>query len=299
MVTLPPHTHTIKVWPTRPGSSYAHPETWRWISWKEPASQLGEATTSFPLLWEWQELAGNEPTLCPTGPAHELLMPRADVCLQGLLVHRPGTTFSLQLANLRGSRAILDPQLGNSPRPVCTGWGLCFLLLGLPQAQRHSHLPPECCLHPHTSVSQGWELGSVSLGVPGVLELPLMAWYFCSYHTGSLAFGALILSLVQIARVILEYIDHKVRGEQRSGAGEGPAEQLNPWEVRGQCSNLSPLAPRSPEPRGPLHHVLLQVLPLVSGKVYQVPKPQRIYHGEAHCLSSPLLQGPDPPPRPR
>ncbi|XP_016070869.1 PREDICTED: choline transporter-like protein 4 isoform X2 [Miniopterus natalensis] len=34
------------------------------------------------------------------------------------------------------------------------------------------------------------------------------------YHTGSLAFGALILTLVQIARVILEYIDHKLRGAQ-------------------------------------------------------------------------------------
>ncbi|XP_037700281.1 choline transporter-like protein 4 isoform X2 [Choloepus didactylus] len=34
------------------------------------------------------------------------------------------------------------------------------------------------------------------------------------YHTGSLAFGALILTLVQIARVVLEYIDHKLRGAQ-------------------------------------------------------------------------------------
>ncbi|XP_049988956.1 choline transporter-like protein 4 [Alexandromys fortis] len=34
------------------------------------------------------------------------------------------------------------------------------------------------------------------------------------YHTGSLAFGALILTLVQIARAILEYIDHKLRGSQ-------------------------------------------------------------------------------------
>ncbi|TKC34588.1 hypothetical protein EI555_004032, partial [Monodon monoceros] len=34
------------------------------------------------------------------------------------------------------------------------------------------------------------------------------------YHTGSLAFGALILTLVQIARVILEYIDNKLRGTQ-------------------------------------------------------------------------------------
>ncbi|XP_032254355.1 choline transporter-like protein 4 [Phoca vitulina] len=34
------------------------------------------------------------------------------------------------------------------------------------------------------------------------------------YHTGSLAFGALILTLVQIARVILEYVDSKLRGAQ-------------------------------------------------------------------------------------
>ncbi|XP_058162503.1 choline transporter-like protein 4 [Dasypus novemcinctus] len=34
------------------------------------------------------------------------------------------------------------------------------------------------------------------------------------YHTGSLAFGALILTLVQMARVVLEYIDHKLRGAQ-------------------------------------------------------------------------------------
>uniref|UniRef100_A0A8C9P6C5 Choline transporter-like protein n=1 Tax=Spermophilus dauricus TaxID=99837 RepID=A0A8C9P6C5_SPEDA len=34
------------------------------------------------------------------------------------------------------------------------------------------------------------------------------------YHTGSLAFGALILTIVQIARIILEYIDHKLRGAQ-------------------------------------------------------------------------------------
>lgn len=34
------------------------------------------------------------------------------------------------------------------------------------------------------------------------------------YHTGSLAFGALILTLVQIVRIILEYIDHKLRGSQ-------------------------------------------------------------------------------------
>ncbi|KAG7225443.1 hypothetical protein INR49_027437 [Caranx melampygus] len=34
------------------------------------------------------------------------------------------------------------------------------------------------------------------------------------YHVGSLAFGALILTLVQIVRIILEYIDHKTKDAQ-------------------------------------------------------------------------------------
>ncbi|XP_063039558.1 choline transporter-like protein 2 isoform X2 [Engraulis encrasicolus] len=34
------------------------------------------------------------------------------------------------------------------------------------------------------------------------------------YHTGSLAFGSLILSIVQIIRVLLEYLDHKLKGAQ-------------------------------------------------------------------------------------
>ncbi|XP_074092769.1 choline transporter-like protein 4 [Macrotis lagotis] len=36
------------------------------------------------------------------------------------------------------------------------------------------------------------------------------------YHTGSLAFGALILSLVQIVRIVLEYLDHKLSGARNS-----------------------------------------------------------------------------------
>lgn len=34
------------------------------------------------------------------------------------------------------------------------------------------------------------------------------------YHTGSLAFGALILTIVQIIRIILEYLDHKLKNVQ-------------------------------------------------------------------------------------
>ncbi|KAM8952767.1 choline transporter-like protein 4 [Pelodytes ibericus] len=32
------------------------------------------------------------------------------------------------------------------------------------------------------------------------------------YHTGSLAFGALILTIVQLIRIVLEYLDHKLKG---------------------------------------------------------------------------------------
>ncbi|XP_051801512.1 choline transporter-like protein 2 isoform X2 [Acanthochromis polyacanthus] len=38
------------------------------------------------------------------------------------------------------------------------------------------------------------------------------------YHAGSLAFGSLILSLVQVMRVILEYLDHKLKGAQNKFA---------------------------------------------------------------------------------
>lgn len=32
------------------------------------------------------------------------------------------------------------------------------------------------------------------------------------YHTGSLAFGSLILAIVQIIRVMLEYLDQRLKG---------------------------------------------------------------------------------------
>uniref|UniRef100_A0A8C2WNJ5 Choline transporter-like protein n=1 Tax=Cyclopterus lumpus TaxID=8103 RepID=A0A8C2WNJ5_CYCLU len=38
------------------------------------------------------------------------------------------------------------------------------------------------------------------------------------YHTGSLAFGSLILSMVQVIRVILEYLDHKLKDAQNKCA---------------------------------------------------------------------------------
>ena len=36
--------------------------------------------------------------------------------------------------------------------------------------------------------------------------------FYHRYHTGSLAFGSLIIAIVQLIRAALEYIDHKLRG---------------------------------------------------------------------------------------
>uniref|UniRef100_A0A8C7UTJ3 Choline transporter-like protein n=1 Tax=Oncorhynchus mykiss TaxID=8022 RepID=A0A8C7UTJ3_ONCMY len=44
------------------------------------------------------------------------------------------------------------------------------------------------------------------------------------YHVGSLAFGALILTLIQIIRIILEYLDHKTRG--KAGAAQNPCSRF-------------------------------------------------------------------------
>ena len=36
---------------------------------------------------------------------------------------------------------------------------------------------------------------------------------FFRYHTGSIAFGALLIAIIQLIRIILEYIDHKLKGK--------------------------------------------------------------------------------------
>lgn len=46
----------------------------------------------------------------------------------------------------------------------------------------------------------------------GALAWPLTAPLAFRYHTGSLAFGALILAIVQIIRVMLEYLDQRLKG---------------------------------------------------------------------------------------
>jgi hypothetical protein len=45
-----------------------------------------------------------------------------------------------------------------------------------------------------------------------LLAGPLIQDFDSRYHTGSLAFGSLILAIVQIIRVMLEYLDQRLKG---------------------------------------------------------------------------------------
>lgn len=94
----------------------------------------------------------------------------------------------------------------------------------------------------------------------------------------------------------MEYIDHKLRGEPRPGARKS---KLSSKILGEQLSGASEqtgalLTPRSPESCNPLPHMLLQVLPLVSGEIYQVPESQCIHNGEPHCPATPCSQAPWP-----
>lgn len=56
----------------------------------------------------------------------------------------------------------------------------------------------------------GWGLG-VRWSGRG-LARPLTTPSAHRYHTGSLAFGSLLLAVVQVIRVMLEYLDQRLKG---------------------------------------------------------------------------------------
>ena len=45
-------------------------------------------------------------------------------------------------------------------------------------------------------------------------SVKLKLYFFHRYHLGSLAFGSLIIAIIQMIRVILEYVDHKLKGSE-------------------------------------------------------------------------------------
>lgn len=51
------------------------------------------------------------------------------------------------------------------------------------------------------------------------LARPLIRDFDVRYHTGSLAFGSLILAIVQIIRVMLEYLDQRLKGANPASCG--------------------------------------------------------------------------------
>lgn len=120
---------------------------------------------------------------------------------------------------------------------------------------------------------------------------------------GSLAFGAFILTLMQIIRMILEYIDHKTRGEADLLWGIGaiafyliffslmprhhfPKDKNRKINIKiliswATFSNMfCPLFTRGTESSCSIPNVLPEVLLLLFGEVHQVPQPKRIHHGE-------------------
>lgn len=68
-------------------------------------------------------------------------------------------------------------------------------------------------MHKHIHIVMAW-LGFANEDLDNSAHAQHNRRVFCfRYHTGSLAFGALILAVVQLIRVILEYLDHKLKGE--------------------------------------------------------------------------------------
>ncbi|KAF0684105.1 Aste57867_23892 [Aphanomyces stellatus] len=58
-----------------------------------------------------------------------------------------------------------------------------------------------------------WTLNKASMS-----RLPIVGsfWRTLRYHTGSMAFGSLIIALIQFARLVLEYVDQKLKSAQQA-----------------------------------------------------------------------------------
>jgi len=59
-----------------------------------------------------------------------------------------------------------------------------------------------------------------ALDKKNVPKLPLMSsmWRVMRYHTGSIAFGSLIIAIVQFIRILLEYIEYKLKDQKENQA---------------------------------------------------------------------------------
>ena len=64
-----------------------------------------------------------------------------------------------------------------------------------------------------TQVGWGWGVRWSGRSLARLLTTPSSQ----RYHTGSLAFGSLILAIVQVIRVMLEYLDQRLKGMAHRG----------------------------------------------------------------------------------
>lgn len=109
---------------------------------------------------------------------------------------------------LQRLHVLLARQLRHRAGAGDVGGRLRLVLLGLQETRRHARLPPLLCLWPRAPV-RPWRSTTSSLGFSVSNRSG-----FPRYHTGSLAFGSLILAIVQVIRVILEYLDHRLKGTE-------------------------------------------------------------------------------------
>lgn len=79
-------------------------------------------------------------------------------------------------------------------------------------ARRRPQDIPPCPLFSSFSRAVRWQTSMGLLQMNVLCSNALWSDSVSRYHTGSLAFGALILSLVQIFRNILEYVEQKLKG---------------------------------------------------------------------------------------
>lgn len=86
-----------------------------------------------------------------------------------------------------------------------------LLLITGPRRSLQTSLPAQC------SPPSPGPYGTASMcpiQINALLKMCLVTHspVLCRYHTGSLAFGSLILAVVHLTRVILEYLDHRLKG---------------------------------------------------------------------------------------
>ena len=110
---------------------------------------------------------------------------------------------------------VVGTQLHSSSRSDDSGWSICILLLGLQQAKRHTHIPStEFVLEDFKVRLQKVVFLEKPYNFTLVLDKQKVIHVSFRYHMGTIAFGALIIAIIQMIRIVLEYLDQKLKGKE-------------------------------------------------------------------------------------